>query len=242
MITAFRESDDEWPVEDRRVEMREIRMKRWMTVVFTLGTGWLVAAQSTGQVLAAAEGPSTAKTKVLHFPKDRSIGTVCIDRNPDPAKPDLTSLALSPQDPYTFWTTSQFVGMARGDVIVPAEKKVCLVVSTTGQMDLSCLSQLDPNDLYRLRIGSMVREAGADDRLLVPISHLTGLRVLGLGSWVLETPGQPAREWRSLMSCTPSRHWNSRMSYGSEMQVWPRCRTCLHWSTWTAIRGSQTRA
>jgi Leucine-rich repeat (LRR) protein len=46
--------------------------------------------------------------------------------------------------------------------------------------DLSGLSQLDPNDLYQLRVSALVTRSDADRRLLEPISRLTGLQVLGL--------------------------------------------------------------
>ncbi len=44
--------------------------------------------------------------------------------------------------------------------------------------DLSGLSELDPNDLYKLRVSSMFARADADRRVLAPISHLTGLQIL----------------------------------------------------------------
>jgi hypothetical protein len=49
-----------------------------------------------------------------------------------------------------------------------------------GPMDLSGLSGLDPNDLYSLRVNSLIRRRDADKRILEPISRLTGLEVLCL--------------------------------------------------------------
>jgi len=46
--------------------------------------------------------------------------------------------------------------------------------------DLSGLSGLGPNDLYKLRVSSMIARADADRRALAPISHLTGLQILML--------------------------------------------------------------
>jgi Leucine-rich repeat (LRR) protein len=46
--------------------------------------------------------------------------------------------------------------------------------------DLSRLSGLGPNDLYKLRVSSMVARADVDRRVLAPISHLTGLQILTL--------------------------------------------------------------
>jgi len=46
--------------------------------------------------------------------------------------------------------------------------------------DLSGLSELGPNDLYKLNVSSMFARADADRRVLAPISHLTGLQILML--------------------------------------------------------------
>jgi Leucine-rich repeat (LRR) protein len=46
--------------------------------------------------------------------------------------------------------------------------------------DLSGLSQLGPQDLYMLKVSSLVRTADADQRVLEPISHLRGLQILCL--------------------------------------------------------------
>jgi len=46
--------------------------------------------------------------------------------------------------------------------------------------DLSGLSELGPNDLYKLRVSSMIARADADRRILAPISHLTDLQILML--------------------------------------------------------------
>jgi hypothetical protein len=46
--------------------------------------------------------------------------------------------------------------------------------------DLSGLSGLGPNDLYKLNVSSMIARADADRRVLAPISRLTGLQILML--------------------------------------------------------------
>ena len=100
-----------------------------------------------------------------------------------------------------------FAGLARGDVAVPAGRNIQLTVMLrlrqkdsvkiaalppaqykmcvadrchVGPDDLSGLSELGPNDLYKLDVSSLVRTADADQRVLEPISHLTGLQILML--------------------------------------------------------------
>ncbi|MHC4585979.1 MAG: leucine-rich repeat domain-containing protein [Planctomycetota bacterium] len=100
-----------------------------------------------------------------------------------------------------------FTGLARGDAVVPAGQNVQLIVMLRLRQkdsakiaalpaaqykmfgadrchvdpdDLSGLSQLGPHDLYMLKVSSLVRTADADQRVLEPISHLTGLQILGL--------------------------------------------------------------
>jgi len=98
---------------------------------------------------------------------------------------------------------SDFVGLARGDVAVPAERNIHLITLLQPRQedfarlpygsrmslrnrfnsdpdDLSGLSELGPNDLYKLKVSSMIARADVDRRVLAPISHLTGLQILML--------------------------------------------------------------
>lgn len=100
-----------------------------------------------------------------------------------------------------------FTGLARGDAVVPAGRNIQLIVMLRLRQadsakiaalpplqykmcgtdrcyvdpdDLSGLSQLRPDDLYMLKVSSLVKTADADRRVLEPISHLTGLQILCL--------------------------------------------------------------
>jgi hypothetical protein len=66
--------------------------------------------------------------------------------------------------------------------------------------ELSGLSELDPNDLFWLSIGSaMYRRVGADPEILAPIRHLTGLQMLSLRSTGVTNSGlECLRPLRSL--------------------------------------------
>jgi len=159
-------------------------MRWWVFIVATLMAYGLAVSLLGSQASASAQNQPAVGTKVLHFPKDQCIGQVYVESDPDPARPDPTLLALHPQDPNTgMGPGSGFVGMAQGDVVVPAGRDIHLGVSDLayGGLDLSSLWRLDPNALYRIGVFCSTNMKGqADERVLLPISHLTGLRLLSM--------------------------------------------------------------
>ncbi|MEJ2703055.1 MAG: hypothetical protein P8Z79_11500 [Sedimentisphaerales bacterium] len=99
------------------------------------------------------------------------------------------------------------VGPAQGDVVAPSGRNIELAVMLRLRRedsakiaglpplqykllsaeryrvdpdDLSGLSRLGPDDLYKLRVSTLIPTADADRRVLEPISHLTGLQILCL--------------------------------------------------------------
>jgi Leucine-rich repeat (LRR) protein len=161
----------------------------------------VLASLASGQA-----GQST--TKVLQFPKDQYVGSLsaedpCLGSEYLELGRDLSlPLGLDPKR-VALGGNWDFVGLAQGDVVVPADRNVSLGVMLQateadrsrlsadmrrflssqvilGPLDLSGLAQLDPNDLYRLTAGSMVSRSDAGTRVLGPISRLTGLQILGL--------------------------------------------------------------
>jgi beta-lactamase regulating signal transducer with metallopeptidase domain/Leucine-rich repeat (LRR) protein len=105
---------------------------------------------------------STVQSRVLHFPRDRSLGMVMIaDRN----YLDTTS--------YDDW---EALGEATGDLVVPQGMAVRLDVSREACADLSPLSALAPNDLHMI----FCRRPEFTDDALSHMSHLTGLQELYL--------------------------------------------------------------
>jgi hypothetical protein len=128
-------------------------------------------ARASGEAVSPAPG-----SRVLHFPKDRSVGTLSIqDEN-----------ATRQIEACFYWvdgTQREEIGPAIGDVAIPAGKRVQLMVSDEGSQDMSFLAALGPDDLYELGFGGLTalgaRFAGADAGLK-HASHLTGVRVLGL--------------------------------------------------------------
>ncbi|MCX5643281.1 MAG: hypothetical protein NTZ17_01145 [Phycisphaerae bacterium] len=170
---------------------------------------------------ASTAGPAPAK--VLHFPGDQSLGVLSVEdrtpgseymqRNFDPSLPwamDSRRLALD-----TSWES---VGVARGDVTVPANRDIALRILLKPKSselvhpnlrdrcfadpdDLSGLSGLEPNDLGMLFVGSLGERTYADERVVKPLSRLTGLKMLRLNRTGVTNKGMEyLRSLRSLQS------------------------------------------
>jgi Leucine-rich repeat (LRR) protein len=174
-------------------------------VLVTLG---MVTGLQSDAASSPDSGAAAAPTKVLHFPQDHSLGRLCVE-DPNLGSPALElgrdlslPLGLDPKR-VALGGDSDFVGLARGDVVVPAGRNIHLITLLQPRQedfarlpygsrmslrnrfssdpdDLSGLSELGPNDLYKLNVSSMIARADADRRILAPISRLTGLQILML--------------------------------------------------------------
>ncbi|HUU18683.1 MAG TPA: hypothetical protein VMW72_16155 [Sedimentisphaerales bacterium] len=186
---------------------RTIR-KRVSVGAIVLVTWGLVTGLRADVASSPDSGTAAAPTRVLHFPQDQCLGRLsvedpCLGSSYFELGRDLSlPLGLDPKR-VALGGNSDFVGLARGDVAVPAERNIHLITVLQPRQedfarlphgsrmflrnrfssdpdDLSGLSELGPNDLYKLNVSSLVRTADADRRVLVPISHLTGLQILTL--------------------------------------------------------------
>jgi len=178
----------------------------WPIVIITgaLATGLCARISSSIE-----RGPAEAATKILHFPSNQCLGNLHIENhhplspyfNPgsDPSLP----FGLNPKL-ISLGNVSEFAGRAQGDVAVPADKNITLGIvlrlrpgdSTKLSMlsrnflqnrysvddpdDLSGLSGLGPNDLYKLTLVSLVSRRDVGKRVLEPLSRLSGLQILCL--------------------------------------------------------------
>ena len=172
-----------------------------MLVLFGLITGLRADMASSPDSGAAA-----VVTRVLHFPQDKCMGRLSVE-DPRLGSSylelgrDLSlPLGLDPKS-VRLGGNSDFVGLAQGNVAVPTGRNIHLTTIlqplqedfarlphgslmflrnrfSTNPDDLAGLSELGPNDLYKLNVCSMFARADADRRVLVPISHLTGLQIL----------------------------------------------------------------
>ncbi|MEA3225229.1 MAG: hypothetical protein U9Q07_04700, partial [Planctomycetota bacterium] len=170
----------------------------------------LVAGLWVDAALPRSGDPAAAATKVLHFPEDQYMGSLSIG----PDSGTLLPLGLDPKLVNLPTWQRQFIGIAQGDVAVPAGRDIGLTVSLrlkqqdrhkvppymlstlvaqcrTDPDDLSGLSGLGPDDLSRLTVNSAAPMAHADERVLESISHchLTGLQMLRLNSTGVTSKG-----------------------------------------------------
>jgi hypothetical protein len=152
-------------------------------------------------LLGFVTGVGAEASKTLSFPSDGWMGNLYLEPESGPGwHPEGVRLLGQ-------W---EYLGAARGDVLVPENRNVKLGVvleltpresarfraenpqyyqqviadRTHGYAkDLSGLSKLDPNDVFWLTVGSLLyRRTGVAPRMFEPIRHLTGLEILSLRS------------------------------------------------------------
>jgi Leucine-rich repeat (LRR) protein len=171
----------------------------------------------------AGTRPVAAGTRVLHFPQDQSLGVLSIEdrirrseyfqHNYDPSLPWAMDARLLDLD--TAWET---LGVAQGDVTVPADRDIALRILLKARPselvhpnlrdrcfadpeDLAGLSGLEPNDLGTLSVSSLAERTYADERVIKPLSRLTGLKMLRLDRTGVTDKGMEyLRSLRSLRS------------------------------------------
>jgi hypothetical protein len=118
------------------------------------------------------------KGRVLHFPKDRSLGRIkLIDAN--------TDKYLQIWNDW-YWKV-EYIADAQGDVIIPAGKKAALFLYKSAFEDLSPLLGLKPDDIFMLSsIGSHDDQPLLSEKCMSYITHLADLKYL----WLSGTRGR----------------------------------------------------
>lgn len=130
------------------------------------------STSTSGAIGGAVSVPPGAR--VLHFPTDRSMGTLTL--RDASRKRQIDTFYYWVDDPYN--DSWRVVGEARGDVIVPAGKRVALMITPEGARDMTPLARLGPNDLDTLNYNYTLSDAG-----LACIAGLKGLTELNLTSY-----------------------------------------------------------
>ncbi len=145
--------------------------RQWMAL--SLGLGVFMLALIGGFSLTQAEPAAlTIPGRILHFPEDCSLGRLMI--MDDSLKREVQTFHY--WDNNVNWgDKASYLSHARGEVSVPAGKRVHLYVSEQAASDLSPLGQLQPDDLYALTL-----PASANDSCMDFVTQLTGLRELTL--------------------------------------------------------------
>jgi len=127
------------------------------------------AATSNGNIT------ESTKSKTLSFPKERSIGKLMIEDM------SITANTVDYPDLFGHRHDWQYFGEAKGEVTIPAGKRVQLVVNNKSLQDLSGLMKLKHDDLWSMVIrGSLDDSPCLQDKQLKYLSGLTGLKELSL--------------------------------------------------------------
>jgi Leucine-rich repeat (LRR) protein len=156
-------------------------MRNKVTALILFTSMLLYPVQSVFAEQTDAKDPSSDQGRIVHFPKDRSMGTLYIQDVNTENWPSL----FKQWDWDTKATQSwQYFCPAKGNVIVPRGKRLRLRIKQQDKWkDLSPLQKLSPNDLYSLSLrGELLTITNPDDRCIPHIAHLTGLKELDITS------------------------------------------------------------
>ncbi len=143
-----------------------------LIMALIIPTGSALIARLEDKSAVQVEGEEV-ETRVIHFPKDRSMGLVHVG--------ELRTL-----DPL-WWQGWEIAGEAQGDVRVPINKEVRLDISTEASEDISPLAALGPDDIQAITF--TWNRCDINDSDLKNLSGLTGLRYIGLGSTKIRGQG-----------------------------------------------------
>lgn len=133
---------------------------------------------------------SQEKGRVIHFPKDRSLGRIVVQ--------DADVMRKQAQDfDRRYWShQAEYLCEAQGSVVIPFGKEVGLFLNEDAIEDLSPLLNLKPDDLYMLsadvHLRSMAYQSGdqfGSNDCMPYITHLTGLRELVFQGWNITDKG-----------------------------------------------------
>lgn len=114
-------------------------------------------------------------SEVLHFPKDRSLGSILVQEGPNRGEfpsEAVTGFLLDTLD-GSAWERR---GLAQGDIRWSPGQRVKLIVDPDAWQDLSPLKRLAPDSLYEISLD----RTRANDQAMASLVHLTGLRSLNL--------------------------------------------------------------
>ncbi len=165
--------------------------RRWVILSGLVSFIALTAIGGLSLVYAESDANKTT-TRVLHFPKDRSLGRIKVmDAN---IKRQIQVSHYDSLDSVGWhdwfdWGEAEYLGEAQGDVVIPAGKKAALFLNKDAIKDLSPLLNLKPDDLYMLSHLPTVRNQLLPAKCMPYIAHLTGLKDLRLSKTRTTTEG-----------------------------------------------------
>lgn len=172
-------------------------MRNTITALILFTAMLLYPVQSIFAEQTDAKDNSPSEGRIVHFPTDRSMGTLYIqDEGVINIPWAFSKWDDSPEDQW------QILCPAQGDVVVPPGKRLSLYIPNDKNVwkDLSPLKNLKPNDLYQLCIlGYISVMTNPNDTCMPHIAHLTGLKELYLKWTDISTKGlQYIKDFHSL--------------------------------------------
>ena len=198
------------------MKQNKVPYERVCWVVLML-TAWVWSTGlAANSIISLPSKPSSGPTRVIHFPPDQSLGILYVEPEGYQSM-DPMYVGLRNEE----W---EYLGEAQGDMKVPANRSIQLRVILrlkpedrsrlrsggsrmlsdqcfVGLDDLSGLSSIGPNDLTRITISAPALMKYANERVLEPLSHMTGLQMLELNDTGMTNKGMLyLRKLRSLKS------------------------------------------
>ncbi|MHC4336962.1 MAG: leucine-rich repeat domain-containing protein [Planctomycetota bacterium] len=148
--------------------------KKTTLIVILICAGFMGACWAATDIGAPQAVGQQRKVRVVHFPKDRSLGRIMV-KDADIIKGNI-------QDYHDWFLRGEYLGEAQGDVVIPAGKKAALFLYENALKDSSPLLNLKPDDLYMLSTVPLVwnRKHPLHDKCMSHIAHLAGLKSLWL--------------------------------------------------------------
>ncbi len=167
-----------------------------ISLCWTLLVGVMAVCVTVGIAFAQTR-PATVQApeeRIVHFPQDRTLGQLFIQDTDTKRQTDTTFYQVNDYDGW------EYFGQARGDVVVPAGKRLKLIIARDAWKNLSPLSRLRADDLYALIIAwGIPNTMSPDDRCMRNIANLTGLKYLSLGRTNISSEGlKNIRNFKSL--------------------------------------------
>jgi len=210
--------------------MKDMPIRKRVSVgAIVLVTWGLVTGLQADEITLLTPNLPPGATRVLSFPSGQCTGNLYLEPESSPIW-DPKRVRLSGE-----W---EYLSAAQGDVRVPEERNIKLWVrlalspwesakllaqnpqahqltiadrTRKDPDDLSGLSELDPNDLLWLSVGTeMYLRTGADPRIFEPLSRLTGLQILSLHTTGITDEG--LEHLRSLRSLRGLELWQASIS------------------------------
>jgi len=186
----------------------------------------IVFCMVLGEVCAVGTAGEEGKSRVVHFPKDRSLGRIKVmDANIKrqiQASHYYAWYGVGWHDWFYWLEMAEYLGEAQGDVVIPAGKKTALFLYENAFKDLSPLLNLKPDDLHMLAhiVLPWNTNIPLDVKCMQYISHLAGLKELRLYQTTATTEGmQHITKLQSLEMLRPPKGLTDNgLSYVSQLK------------------------